>query len=589
MILSRFWYAILAVLCVASTALVYVAIHQHNRLRESDTRLIIDHDRDIVDWYLRIDARKRLDALAIASVDDQLRNGLLKANGQEKVGAEVRDPVKKRLGELAGKIGALIKDEGKGQSPIALFAVDARGRVVAHVNYDRASMVKDEYFELGGFPVVADALHGWLRDDTWVFDREAIYRVVARPVVSAEGSPPSGAVVAVRRVDDGYAKMISERTEAPVVFYVAAPDGDGVRIAARATPDKSDVSFEGLSLDAKKLKADKAYTENGASALTQQGPMTMAFARIIGMGWEMGAGYAVARKVAVIDGPNALLGNADESDKKAVPVPLVAGVGAAALLLGLLFTFLEHSRPISRLAGEVKKFSKGEQDAIPLPKLAGQMRKIGQDVNDGMERVIAKGGGASRKAADLEQILGPVPAAPQMSAFSFNFDQAPGGGPAAPAAPASSPKPAPGIDDMFANLPPAGSGPAPGPSAATSPKPPAATPPAAAPVEKKPEEEDEATLVARIPDELMNASKTGEQQQIDDAEEILHWKQTFDAFVAMRQKCGEPTTGLSFDKFQLQLRKNKEQLVKQYGCKRVKFTVYEKEGKAALKATPIKD
>jgi len=597
MILSRFWYAILAVLCVASTSLVFVAIHEHNRLRESDTRLIIDHDRDIVDWFLRIDARKRLDALAIASVDDQLRNGLLKANGQDKVGADVRDPVKKRLGELATKIGQLIKDEGKGTSPIALFAVDARGRVVAHVNYDRAAMVKDEYFEMGGFPVVADALHGWLRDDTWVFDRDAIYRVVARPVVSAEGSPPSGAVVAVRRVDDGYAKMISERTESPVVFYVAAPDGDGVRIAARAVPDKSDVSFEGLSLDAKKLAADKAYVEQGASALTQHGPMTMAFARIVGMGWDMGAGYAVARKVAVIDGPGSLLNNADESDKKAVPVPVVAGVGVAALLLGLLFTFLEHSRPLSRLAGEAKKFAKGEQDAIPLPKLGGQTRKIGQDVNDGVERVIAKGGGASRKAADLEQILGPVPAAPQMSAFSFNFD---GGAP--PAAPASSPaaapaaaaKPPAGIDDMFANLPPAGAAVAPSgrptPPAA-APAAPAVTPkaPAAAPPPPKVEEEDDATLVARIPDELMNASKTGEQQQIDDAEEMLHWKQTFDDFVALRGKCGEATAGLSFDKFQLQLRKNKEQLVKQYGCKRVKFTVYEKDGKAALKATPIKD
>ncbi len=583
MLLSRFWYAILAVISVASVAMVYVAIHQHNRLRESDTRLIIDHDRDIVDWYMRIDARKRLDALGIAAVDDQLRVGLLKANGQDKISADVRDPMKKRLGELSTKIAGLIKDEGKGQNPVAMFAVDARGRVVAHVNFDRSGQVKDEYFELGGFPVVADALHGWLRDDTWIFDREAIYRVVARPVVAAEGAPPSGAVVSVRRVDDGYAKAIAERTGSPVVFYVAAPDGDGVKIAARAVPDKSDVSFEGLALDSKKLMADKAYVESGASALMQNGAMTMAFARIFGMSWESGAGYAVARKVVAIDGPNALLGAADESDKKAVPVPVVAGVGLAALIFGILFTFLEHSRPMGRLSVEAKRFAKGDQDALPLAKLTGPTRRIGQDVNDGVERVIAKGGGASRKAADLEQILGPVPAAPQMSAFSFNFDAGAAG--SSPAAPASGKPAAPAVDDMFANLAPAGAPAAPAAApAATTPK----VPPAAPAIVHRPEEED-ATLVARIPDELMSASKSGEQHQIDDAEELVHWQQTFEAFVAMRGKCGEPTAGLSFEKFQVQLRKNKEQLVKQYGSKRVKFTVYEKDGKAALKATPIKE
>ena len=37
------------------------------------------------------------------------------------------------------------------------------------------------------------------------------------------------------------------------------------------------------------------------------------------------------------------------------------------------------------------------------------------------------------------------------------------------------------------------------------------------------------------------------------------------------------------------LSKPKNALVKQYGCKRVKFTVYEKDGKAALKATPIRE
>jgi len=588
MLLSRFWYAILGVALAAAVAFLYISIHQHNRIRESDTRLIIDHDRDIVDWYMRIDARRRLDALAIVSIDDQVRTNIVKANAQEKIPADVREATKKRLNELAQKFAGLIKDEGKGGNPIGLFAVDGRGRVVGYVNFDRSGQVKDDTFELGGFPLVADALHGWLRDDTWVLDRESIYRVVARPVVAAEGAPPAGAVIAMRRLDDSYAKNLVERTEVPVLFYVNAPDGDGVKFAARGVPDKSDVSFEGFTLDAKLLAADKTYMENGSSSLKQIGPMTLAFSRIIGMSWESGAGFAVARKVTSIADPSAVLAGADESDKKAVPMGIVIGIALAGIFIGLGATIVEHGMPLGRLSTEARKFSKGEQDALPLAKLAGPFRKIGQDVNDGVERVIAKGGGASRKAADLEQILGPVPKEPTMSAFSFGL----------------APEPAPsskGGPDLFPNLgPAAGGAPEPPKAPAAPPARPAAPPPKpapaaaviSAPVAASDEEEgegDDATMVQKIPDELMAAAKSGEVRAIESADELVQWRTTFEEFVSMRQKCGEPTTGLSFEKFQGQLRKNKEQLVKQYNCKRVKFTVYEKDGKAALKATPIKD
>jgi hypothetical protein len=604
MLLSRFWYAILAIALAFSVWLLYISIHQHNRLRESDTRMIIDHDRDIVDWYLRIDARRRLDALAIVSIDDQIRNGIVKANAQDKIDSAVREPLKKRLNELATKFSGLIKDEGRGgNNPIMLFAVDARGRVVSHVNFDRAGQVKDDTFELGGFPVVADALHGWLRDDTWVFDRDSIYRVVARPVVAAEGAAPAGAVIAARRVDDNFARNVVDRTEAPVVFYVASPEGEDVKIIARAAPEKADVSFDAFTIDQKDLTGDKTYMESGASSLKVVGKLTVAYSRLIGMSWESGAGYAVARRVVPIADPSALLAGADESDKKAVPLLLVLGVALLGIFIGVGATVVEHSLPVGKLVNQSARFRKGDQDALPLAKLSGPYRRIGNDVNEGIERLIAKGGGTSRKAADLQQIVGSAPDAPQMSAFSFGTIPSDPGA-SSPGAPAASAGPAGGGFEMFANLPPAGGGGAPPPAparpAAPPPKPApkqavAMPAPAAAPLSQPIShpggdgEEDDATMVQKIPDELMAAAKSGESRQIESADELVQWRQTFEEFVAMRGRCGEPTTGLSFEKFQGQLRKNKEQLVKQYNCKRVKFTVYEKEGKAALKATPIKD
>ena len=56
----------------------------------------------------------------------------------------------------------------------------------------------------------------------------------------------------------------------------------------------------------------------------------------------------------------------------------------------------------------------------------------------------------------------------------------------------------------------------------------------------------------------------------------------------MRDQCGEPTEGLGYDRFRPKLEKNKQQLVEKHGCRTVRFSVYVKDGKAALRATPVK-
>jgi hypothetical protein len=73
------------------------------------------------------------------------------------------------------------------------------------------------------------------------------------------------------------------------------------------------------------------------------------------------------------------------------------------------------------------------------------------------------------------------------------------------------------------------------------------------------------------------------------SEEEYHFQEVFREFVLTRERCNEPSDGLTYDKFVQKLRKNKDQLVQKYACRTVKFQVYVKEGKAALKATPVKD
>jgi hypothetical protein len=69
----------------------------------------------------------------------------------------------------------------------------------------------------------------------------------------------------------------------------------------------------------------------------------------------------------------------------------------------------------------------------------------------------------------------------------------------------------------------------------------------------------------------------------------VHFQDVFHEFLAVRERCGESGDGLTFEKFAGKLRKNRDQLVQKYGCRTVRFQVYVKDGRAALKATPVRE
>ena len=51
---------------------------------------------------------------------------------------------------------------------------------------------------------------------------------------------------------------------------------------------------------------------------------------------------------------------------------------------------------------------------------------------------------------------------------------------------------------------------------------------------------------------------------------------------------GEPADRISFEKFAAKLKRNRADLVAKHNCKGVRFSVYEKDGKAAIKASAIR-
>ncbi len=89
-------------------------------------------------------------------------------------------------------------------------------------------------------------------------------------------------------------------------------------------------------------------------------------------------------------------------------------------------------------------------------------------------------------------------------------------------------------------------------------------------------------MVGSVPADVM-AQATG-------MNEGLEWRAVYDDFIRTKKQCSESTDGLTFEKFAQTLKKNRDALMQRHACKRVeKFSVYVKEGRASLKATPVKD
>ncbi|MEI7893630.1 MAG: CHASE4 domain-containing protein, partial [Myxococcales bacterium] len=429
MLLSRFWYVVLGLVAGAAVYVVFLAVGQYNRGNELVMKTGLASDSQTVEWAIKIDSRRRLDALLQGSVDPGIQASLGAANDKEKIPAKPRDDCKKALGLLLEKLP-------QDQKPDAIFAVDRDGRVVAEVGFDMAAAGIDD-FELGGFPAVFDALHGYVRDDAWVLGSK-LYLVFARPVEVESGQRPIGAVVAIREVNKKYVEDLAKRTRTNLAFYVV-PQGKGQKIAYGTGTERFEESqLEPVATEAAKLGDDKSYENDGRSGVRMlRDDLGAMFARLPGDAWDLRAGFAVVRPRAMVSGPMGFLSGADDKDKANVNWFVVGGLVFLGALLGIALTFLEHTLPLRQLLAQADALKAGKADALALAKLRGAFRVAAQSINAGIERLAEKGG-SGRKPADLESILGPVPAQPAMSAFAFGLKDS------APALPGARPGPAPG-------------------------------------------------------------------------------------------------------------------------------------------------
>jgi hypothetical protein len=98
--------------------------------------------------------------------------------------------------------------------------------------------------------------------------------------------------------------------------------------------------------------------------------------------------------------------------------------------------------------------------------------------------------------------------------------------------------------------------------------------------------DDNRTVVAQVPQELL--AQVAPKNDIDASDEA-HYKEVYEKFVQTRIECGEDTSDLSYERFVAKLLKNRQQIVDKHKARSVRFQVYVKDGKAALRALPVRD
>jgi hypothetical protein len=622
MVISRLWYVLLGVAVAVALYVVFIAVGEYNR---QTTRALMEglaSDSQTVEWALKIEARRRLDALLAGSVDATLQQSLVLADSSKdgKIPEKAKADAKRALGAVHDAVPADYRAD-------ILLAIDRDGRVVANVGYEAAASVED--FEAGGYPAANDALHGWLRDDVWLLGSK-MYVVVARPVEYDATQRPAGAIVGLKEINGKFAQDLANRTRASVAFYAS-----GRKVAGGAAEGFPLDKLDAVGGDLKGVD-DKMYHDGRTEPRMLAADLGVMYTRLPGDVWSLGGGFAVARAKTTLAGPMGFLSGADDKDKANVPWPLIGAVVLLAAAIGIGATVLEHTLPLRELLNQADRMKVGAMDGLHVARFRGAYRLAAQSINEGIERAIEKAGGVTRKPADLESILGPAPAQPAMSAFSFPLAADPQGPPATPALPTpamapvppppSSPFSAPPIpsasrasnpfdagDAVFAGLPPALGPTKPPPVPAPKPPLPAAAmrttappitgrsggpppsgatlvssrggPPPAIPKihgANSSDDEDQTTVASVPADVLAQAAGAVGDENAD-------WRLVYQDFIRIKKQCGEPTDGLTFEKFSLTLKKNRDQLVDKHGCKRVKFSVYVKEGRASLKATPLKE
>jgi len=306
-----------------------------------------------------------------------------------------------------------------------------------------------------------------------------------------------------------------------------------------------------------------------------------------------------AQTMAVPGVPNALVVVARSTQRAFEPIAhyqqlYLAGL-VAALLLGLIvgiFVRTDEAPLVPKsLLTAAEKIARGQFETR-VPEMAGKLGAVADALNRAAAAASAAAGGEPILSPSSVVPIGgqePVPGSQPLDSTAPDFFGHPDAGLAlGRSAPEAEPS-GPATDPFNFGAPPAPAAAAPAQSETAF-----SGPLFSAPGELMQQASRAAPPTAAAPAHGFSPPPLAKPEppppppaESSDDEEV-HWHHVFNEFMRVREECGELSEGLTFDRFRLKLEKNRDQLVQKYNCKTVRFQVYVKEGRAALKATPVK-
>jgi hypothetical protein len=560
MLLSRFWYIFMAVLAAAAASAALLSMGVINRQAIEHAGDELRRDRTELDAILRLEARARLDRIAFISVDNKLGALLKQASGTGdrqqlgKFASDTKDAMRSQIDRLLEAAHSEVKDAEL--KPDIAIAVDAQGRIVAQLGPLESN---PPGASLATYPFIERALHGYVRDDVIVYDRR-VYRMASRPMLY--GGEYVGAIAHGYRFDDGFASRVSQGLGGATVLFFY-----GRNSLASSVPQNAPAIAEVAAILPEALKDERFKRGERTEPTALQGGGRAVYSLLIGSAAQSEVGYSIARPVTVVASPLAFLQGASREDVQALPLPLIGGGALLLALIGLLFVYLERDRPQGQLRKKLLDVVAGERERLLITEWRGAHRKLADAINQALDKTTeraAEMAPTAKKKANLDEILGPTPESNIEPYFGF-----------ADAAPAAKPRPAAARADVSSKdeVPKASAGKA-------GPKPPV---PAASGGKNAPA--PPATAAAAGPASPLPRSNDNAGTVVDEAS---HFRDVYAQYLNVRKDCGESTEGLSYEKFELTLVKTRDQVLSKHPAKSVRFTVYVKEGKAALKAAPVR-
>jgi hypothetical protein len=629
MLLSRFWYIFLAVLAGAAASAALLSQGIINARTQDQVADQLRRDRLELDTILKIEARMRLDRISFITVDPKLGSTLKSAAGVTdekqlgKLSSEAKDALRAQVARVLEAGGPEAK--GGDLAPEIVIAVDIAGRIIGQLGSLEANAPGHS---LATYPFVDRALHGYVRDDVVVYDRR-VYRIAARPVL--QGGEYVGAIVHGYRFDNTFVERMSQGLGgASVAFFY------GTGTLASFTPVGAPALAELAAPLSVALKDEDLRKGGRTPPIALQSGGRATYSLIVGGAALADVGYVIARPMQLVASPLDLFQNASKQDVQGLPLPLLGGAVAVLALLGMLFVYLERDRPFGALLRKMREVSEGQRDRLIITEWRGKYRKLADAINQSIDKSVEKAAEmapSNKKKANLDEILGPTPARNVEPYFGFADNAGPAPAPskpkpvaaapvalAAPVAPAAQPPvpqfmpaavaaAAPAAPPIAPAMPfapaavasaPSAAGPAraPSPSGKTAviaplaaPKPIAIQAPktmsklAAMPA---PQPANQVAPAPVAPPATSASPSNGSPAAADGFDEATHFREVYAEYLTLRRECGENSDGLSYDKFESTLVKTREQVLQKHPARGVRFTVYVKEGKAALKAAPIK-